>query len=163
MANHTGFSPPDDPPGERSRSSPEEVPSRRGRGTSSTATTHAMSVVTRLRGSSLATGHASQDYDHNDLPLQLLLKRPTPRRAASVPAESPRLPADLASGMDPRLAKKKEKSRARAEQHRVAMAQGRIASWATMSPSTLSFGEDTKPGWQTKFLILSSQKSIWEV
>ena len=54
MANHTGFSPPDDPPGERSRSSPEEVPSRRGRGTSSTATTHAMSVVTRLRGSSLA-------------------------------------------------------------------------------------------------------------
>ena len=54
MANHTGFSPPDDPPGERSRSSPEEVPVSRGRGPSSSTTAHAMSVVTRLRGSSLA-------------------------------------------------------------------------------------------------------------
>ena len=52
----------------------------------------------------------------------------TSSRAASVPAESPRLSADLASGMDPRL-QKKEKSRHRAEQHRVASAQGRIESW----------------------------------
>ena len=28
---------------------------------------------------------------------------------------------------------------------------------------SLSFREDKNPGWQTKFLILSSQKSIWEV
>ena len=60
---------------------------------------------------------------------KILLKRPTSSRAASVPAESPRLAADLASGMDPRLAKKKEKSRHRAEQHRVGSAQGCIESW----------------------------------
>ena len=39
-----------------------------------------------------------------------------------------RLSADLAPGMDPRLAKK-ERSRRRAEQHRAASAQGRIESW----------------------------------
>ena len=70
-----------------------------------------------------------EQYAEKENEAKILLKRPTSSRAASVPAESPRLAADLASGMDPRLAKKKEKSRHRAEQHRVASAQGRIESW----------------------------------
>ena len=70
-----------------------------------------------------------EQYEEKEKEAKILLKRPTPRRAASVPAELPRLSADLASGMDPRLAKKKEKSRQRAEQHRVDKAQDRFASW----------------------------------
>ena len=70
-----------------------------------------------------------EQYEEKETEAKILLKRPTPRRAASVPAESPRLSADLASGMDPRLAKKKEKSRQRAEQHRVDNAQDRFESW----------------------------------
>ena len=70
-----------------------------------------------------------EQYEEKEKEAKILLKRPTPRRAASVPAESPRLSADLASGMDPRLAKKKEKSRQRAEQHRVDKAQDRFESW----------------------------------
>ena len=70
-----------------------------------------------------------EQYEEKEREAKILLKRPTPRRAASVPAESPRLSADLASGMDPRLAKKKEKSRQRAEQHRVDKAQDRFESW----------------------------------
>ena len=70
-----------------------------------------------------------EQYAEKEHEAKILLKRPTSSRAASVPAESPRLSADLASGMDPRLAKKKEKSCVRAEQHRVATAQDRFESW----------------------------------
>ena len=60
-----------------------------------------------------------EQYAEKENEAKILLKRPSSSRAASVPAELPRLSADLASGMDPRVAKK-EKSRHRAEQHRVA-------------------------------------------
>ena len=66
-----------------------------------------------------------------------LLKRPTSSRAASVVAGSPRLSADWASGMDPRLAKKKDKSLQRAEQHRGASAQGALNLGESMRPTTL--------------------------
>ena len=58
-----------------------------------------------------------EQYAEKENEAKILLKRPTSSRAASVPAESPR------------LAKKKEKSRVRAEQHRVATAQDRFESW----------------------------------
>ena len=70
-----------------------------------------------------------EQYEEKEKEAKILLKKPTPHRAASVPAESPRLSADLASGVDPRLAKKKEKSRQRAEQHRIATAHHRFESW----------------------------------